>query len=216
MKNGTCECNLVIYGIIRWLVSLAWTIGSRAQTESKASQQGARHIAPIRKVGRVSPPSQPRTAGGASEHHNGISKPTIHCTLLAQNSYKQPGNYILAPTLNFSIRKVHSGQQKRFSRPPQQMCLILNWEIGILVSTPVSLGLVSAKAHPGVTALLLGCWQDPLPARSTATESNAVSTNQTFSQKQSCSISPHQTSNALHLDWRVAAEANCRSCLHTV
>ena len=166
MKNGTCECNLVIYGIIRWLVSLAWTTGSRAQTESKASQQGARHIAPIRELGRVSPPSQPSLQAGASEHHNGTSKPTIYCTLLAQNSYKQPGNYILAPTLNFSIRKVHSGQQKRVSRPPQQMCLILNWEIGVLVRTPVSLGLASAKARPGVMALLLGCWQ----ARSSASE----------------------------------------------
>lgn len=155
----------MIYGIICWLVSLAWTIGSRAETKSKANQEGAHRIAPVRQLGTFSSQPAPHCRQGIRTSQR-TSKPAIHCTLLAQNSYKQPGNYILAPTLNFSKRKVHSGQQKWVSRPPQQMCLILNRETGILVNTPVSLGLVRAKARPGVTALLLGCWK----ARSSASE----------------------------------------------
>lgn len=88
MKNGTCECNLVIYGIIRCLES-GMDNRSRSCAGQTRSQQGAHHIAlPIGKLNQVSPTQMALCVSWASEHHNGDLKPWF-IALLAQNSYKQ-------------------------------------------------------------------------------------------------------------------------------
>lgn len=161
--------------------------------------------------------ASPSLQAGASEHPNGTSKWANQSTPLAQNADKQPGNCILASTLNFSKRKVHSGQQNWVSRPPRQIRLILNWEIDIWVNASVSVGLVSVEARPGVTAQLSGCWQ----ARFRAGEKHC---RKMLGCLHGSGIFPetillHQPPSDLHdlhLGWEAAPEANCRPCLHTL